>query len=145
MAWHFSKHFPHIYRKKKYARMYEQAHFLLSVHMLTSSPVLFAPVLSYLRSRVADPDPKDPYVFGPPRSASGSINQRYGSGSGSFYHQAKIVRKALMPTVLWLLYDFLSLKNDVRVNITSKGNKQKNFVDILKITDKNSRIRIRIH
>ncbi len=35
----------------------------------------------------SDPDPSDPYVFGPP-------------GSGSFYHQAKIVRKTLIPTVL---------------------------------------------
>jgi hypothetical protein len=32
------------------------------------------------------------------------------------YHQAKIIR---------LLYDFLSLKNDV--NVLSKSNKQKNF------------------
>jgi hypothetical protein len=31
--------------------------------------------------------------FGPP--GSGSINQRYGSGSESIYHQAKIVRKPL--------------------------------------------------
>jgi hypothetical protein len=30
---------------------------------------------------VADPDP---HVFGPPRSGSGSISQRH--GSGSFYH-----------------------------------------------------------
>jgi hypothetical protein len=28
-----------------------------------------------------DPDPQDPHVFGPTRS--GSISQRYGSGSGS--------------------------------------------------------------
>ncbi len=41
---------------------------------------------------VADPDTHpDPYVFGPPGSASESISQIY--GSGSFYHQAKIVRK----------------------------------------------------
>ncbi len=40
----------------------------------------------------------DPHVFGPP--GSGSISQRYGSGSGSFYHQAKIVRKTLIPTFL---------------------------------------------
>ncbi len=33
-------------------------------------------------------------------SESGSISQRYGSGSGSFYQQAKIVRKPLIPTVL---------------------------------------------
>jgi hypothetical protein len=45
-----------------------------------------------------DPDPPDPYIFGPP-----------GSGFGSFY----------------LLFDFLTLKNDV--NVPSKSNKQKNF------------------
>jgi hypothetical protein len=39
-------------------------------------------------SSVADPDP-DPLVFWPP--GSGSTSQRYGSGSGSFYHHAKIV------------------------------------------------------
>jgi hypothetical protein len=31
-----------------------------------------------------DPDPPDPRVFGAPGSGSGSISQRY--GSGSFYH-----------------------------------------------------------
>ncbi len=63
-----------------------------------------------------DPDPPDPHVFGP--SGSGSISQRdgyrsgssSGSGSGSFYHQAKKVRKTLIPIVLWLLFDFFSLK-----------------------------------
>jgi hypothetical protein len=30
---------------------------------------------------------------GPPGSGYGSLSQRYGSGSGSFHHQAKIVRK----------------------------------------------------
>ncbi len=45
----------------------------------------------------------------------------------------------MIPTVLWILYYFLSLKNDV--NVPSKSNKQKNFVDV---TDENSRIRIRI-
>jgi hypothetical protein len=47
-------------------------------------------------NNVVDPDPQDPYVFMPPGSASGPISQRY--GSGSFYHQAKIVRKTLIPT-----------------------------------------------
>jgi hypothetical protein len=46
------------------------------------------------------PDPPDTHVFGPPGSESGFTSQRYGSGSGSFYHQAKIVRKTLIPTVL---------------------------------------------
>jgi hypothetical protein len=59
-----------------------------------------------LVSSVADPDPnpdpKDPYVFGPPGSESGSISQRYGSGSGSgsFNHQAEIARKIFISTVL---------------------------------------------
>ncbi len=43
--------------------------------------------------------------FGP----SGSISTRY--GSGSFYHQAKIVR--MIPAVFRRLHDFLSMKNDV--------------------------------
>jgi hypothetical protein len=47
-----------------------------------------------------DPDPPDQHVFGPPRS--GSISQRY--GSGSFYQQAKKVRKTLIPTVPRRLY-----------------------------------------
>jgi hypothetical protein len=42
------------------------------------------------------PDP-DPHVFGP--TGSGSTGQRYGCGSRFFYHQAKIVRKTLNPTV----------------------------------------------
>jgi hypothetical protein len=56
---------------------------------------------------VEDPNP-DPYVFRPPGSES--ISQRY--GSGSFYHQAEIVRKTLFPAVLLLLFYFLSFKND---------------------------------
>jgi hypothetical protein len=42
----------------------------------------------------------DPYVFRPPGSESGSSSQRYGSGSGSFYRQAKTVRKTLIPTAM---------------------------------------------
>jgi hypothetical protein len=61
---------------------------------------------------VADPDP---YVFGPPG---------YGSGPDP-YHQAKIVRKTLIPTVFLIRFDFLSLKNDV--NVPSKSKKQNNF------------------
>jgi hypothetical protein len=44
-----------------------------------------------------DPDPLD-------------SGKRYGSGSGSFYHQATKVRKTLIPAVFRLFYDFLSLK-----------------------------------
>ncbi len=70
----------------------------------------------------------DPHVFGLP--GSGSTSQRYGSGScsgsGSFYHHAKIVpgKKNLDSYYFVTLFDFLSLKNDV--NVASKsGNKQK--------------------
>jgi hypothetical protein len=58
------------------------------------------------------PDP-DPLVRG------------MGSGSGSFYHQAKIVKKNLDSYCFVTLLDFLSLKNDV--NVPSKSNKQKTF------------------
>ncbi len=68
----------------------------------------------------------DPHVFGPAGSASGSISERYGSGSGSVYQQAKILRITSIPTVLWLLLDYLSLKTDV--NVPSKSNKQNNFL-----------------
>jgi hypothetical protein len=84
-----------------------------------------------LVSSVADPNPdpvqSDPYVFRPPGSGSGSISQRF--GSGSFYHQAIIVRKTMIPTVLLILLDFLSLKNDV--NVPSISGKQKNFKKVV--------------
>ncbi len=86
-----------------------------------------------------DPGPSDPFV----------LFSGYGSGSGSFYHQAKIVRKTMIPSALWLLFDFISMKNDV--DVPSKSNKQKIifksyfFGGVLKVNDKNSRIRIRIH
>ncbi len=48
----------------------------------------------------ADPDPKDPYVCGPPGSASGFVIYLYRSGSGSFHHQAKKLRKSLISIVL---------------------------------------------
>ncbi len=51
--------------------------------------------VSLIESSGADPDP---YVLGPPGSGSGFISTRY--GSGSFYNQAEIVRKTLIPTVL---------------------------------------------
>jgi hypothetical protein len=57
---------------------------------------------------VEDPDP---YVFGPPGFVSGCVSHKYGSGSGSssrsFHHQAKIVRKILISSVLSLLCEFL--------------------------------------
>ncbi len=56
----------------------------------------------YVKISVADPDPLDPHVFGPP--GSGSTSQMY--GSGSFYHHANIESKTLIPTILWL---FLTL------------------------------------
>jgi hypothetical protein len=91
-------------------------------------------------SSVADPDPSDLYVFMPP--GSGSISLRFGSGSGSFYHQANIVRRNLILLLNFFL-TFLSFKNDV--NVPLKTNQQKTFLYcILKVNDEISRIRIRI-
>ncbi len=65
------------------------------------------------------------------------IRQRERYGSGSFHHQAKLVRK----TLILHLYDFLSLKN--AVNVPLKNN-QKNlgkifFFGVLKVTDEGQR------
>jgi hypothetical protein len=79
--------------------------------ILPEEPAAVAVRRVYTGSSVAvpDPDPSDPYVFGPLGSGSGSTSQRYGSASGSFYH-AKIVRKTLIPAVLCLLFDFFILE-----------------------------------
>ncbi len=70
-------------------------------------------------------------------------------GSGSHYHQAKIVRKTLISTVFWLFFDFLSLKNDVMYlqKIISRKTFFKNwfFVAVLKVSDDYSRIWIRLY
>jgi hypothetical protein len=61
------------------------------------------PIFLYLTaetplSSVADPKPWDPYVLGPP----GSISTMY--GSGSFYHQAKVLRKSLISYSFVIFY-----------------------------------------
>ncbi len=66
----------------------------------------------------------NPYVFRPPGSGSISTIYGSGSGSGSFYHQAKIIKKPwilLFCDSLWIF----SLKTDV--NVASKSKKQKNL------------------
>jgi hypothetical protein len=74
------------------------------------------------RRKSSGPD-LDPHDFGPPGSRFVGQRYRSGSGSGFFQHQAKIVRKAFSSIVFRLIFDFLSLKNDV--NVPSKRNKQK--------------------
>jgi hypothetical protein len=59
---------------------------LLVQGVLDPYPIFHFDVDPDTSSRVANPDP---YVFGP-----------IGSGSRALYHQAKIVRKTLVPTVL---------------------------------------------
>ncbi len=62
----------------------------------------------FLIHKTSDPDPLDPHVFWPPGSRS--TCQRYGSGSTSgsrsFYHHTKTIRKILNPTILWLFLTF---------------------------------------
>ncbi len=92
-------------------------------------------------SSVADPDPPDPHVFGPP--GSGSTSQRYGSGSGSFYHHAQIVRKILIPTIFWLFLTFYLWKTMyLYLQKVLSRIKKLVFAGILKVNDENSRIRI---
>jgi len=57
----------------------------------------------------------------------------YGSGSrfGSFYHQAKIVRKTLISTVFDIFMTFIFEKD---VNVPSKSKKQL-FVGVLQVND----------
>jgi hypothetical protein len=90
--------------------------------------------VSFSNKQIEDPDP----FLGLLDPDPDPLRKRY--GSGSFYHQAKIVRKTLIPTALQLLFDFLSLKNEV--NVPSKTYKQKNFFClffcILKVNGENN-------
>jgi hypothetical protein len=79
--------------------------------------------MSWIRNTASVPDP---HVFGP--SGSGSNSQRYGSGSGSFYHHAKNSKKNLDSYYFVTLFDFLSLKNNVNVPSKSTVNSRKNCV-----------------
>ncbi len=77
------------------------------------------------RVQTSVPDP-DPHFLGLPDPDSDPFSQR--CRSGSFYHPSIIKqnsKKTLIPTVLWLLMDFLSLKGYVNVHL--KSNKQKKF------------------
>jgi hypothetical protein len=97
---------------------------------------LHGPSTDGVIASVADPDPiirgtaPDPAPDSAPNTDPYIIKQ-------------KELKKTLIPTVLLLFYDFLSLKNDV--NGHSKSNKQKTlkkyiiFVAMLKVSDKNSR------
>ncbi len=81
--------------------MENQAIFLLEFRRKFKPPKLFERhTVALIKTSVPDPnpDPPDPHVFGPP--GSGSTSQRYGSGFGSFYHHAKIVRITLIPNIL---------------------------------------------
>ncbi len=67
---------------------------------------------------------------------------------GSSHPQAKAVRNPFISTILWLLFDFLSVENDVnkcrylQKVISKKTSQNFLFVCILKVTDEKSRIRI---
>jgi hypothetical protein len=60
--------------------------FLTETHQVPKKSAKCSISVTFLSPSVADPDPPDPHVVGPPGSGSGSISQRHGSGSGSFYH-----------------------------------------------------------
>jgi hypothetical protein len=71
--------------------------FLIKVYVQNHQTAMaFTMIWGQVKSSV--PDPPDPHVFGPSGSGSEFTSQRY--GSGSFCHQAKMVRKIVIPTVL---------------------------------------------
>jgi hypothetical protein len=53
-------------------------------------------------SCVPDPFPEDPYVFGPPGSASGFDSHKYGSRSGSFLFLIQVLSGQNTFTILKL-------------------------------------------
>ncbi len=69
-------------------------------------------IIAVVPFSVADPDPNP-------------LNPLFFWVSGSFYHQAKIVGKPLIPTVLLLIFDFFIFENDV--NVPLKSNKLENI------------------
>ncbi len=117
----FLLHFTHFGCKFLYFRNYFHLHhFFRRCHHVKQHKMLaditcrlHAVFFIYVFYSVAD-------VFGPP----GFVSQRYGSCSGSrSFYQVKIVRKPLIPTVLWLLKFFMTLKKDVIA--PSKSSKKK--------------------
>jgi hypothetical protein len=67
---------------------------LASLELVFNQQELHALPLEIRETNVWDPDP-DPHVLGPPGSGSGSISQRYesGSSSGSFPFSHKCVER----------------------------------------------------
>jgi hypothetical protein len=61
-----------------------------------------------------------------------------------FIKDHRYARKSFIPTILRLLYDVSSLKNDVNVSSKSKKQQKIFFVAVLKGADENSRFQIRI-
>ncbi len=76
-----------------------------------------------------DPDPPDPLFLGhkdpDPDPLVRGMDPDPAPGPSIIKLKFKIVRKTLISTVLWLLFDFLSLKTDVKVPL--KSTMQKNF------------------
>ncbi len=82
--------------------------------LLFKSNLFKSNLIVLFRTRVLSgyesPDSRNPdlYVFGP--SGSRSVSKRYGTGSRFgiriLHHQAEIVRKPLVSTILWLLMTF---------------------------------------
>ena len=62
-------------------------HHLYSIQCMETNADLKLFLISKTSVADTDPNPSDPYVFGPPGSGSVSVSQRY--RSGSFYYEVK--------------------------------------------------------
>ena len=72
-------------------------HHLYSIQCMETNADLNLFLISKTSVADRDSNPSDPYVFGPP--GSGSVSQRYRSGSGSFYHEAYDVNVPLQKEI----------------------------------------------
>jgi hypothetical protein len=102
------------------------AHYLTNVQKLRTKLTFSSFCISNTCS-VTDPDPElDPSRFmGLPDPDPDPLVKGTDTDPDPSIIKPKKVRKILISTALWLIYDFLSLKNDV--NVVSKSNKQKYF------------------
>jgi hypothetical protein len=84
---------------------------------------------------------QDPLGFGPPGSGSGSVSKRYWSGSGSFRHQANIVRKPFTSLSCDFLMTFYLWRMMLMCLQQVISKKKPLLLVNLRVTDEKTRIR----
>ncbi len=157
-AWHSGAAWP-LGRTRRVLKLSFQAHKVLvnSIALTLSKNTLARYKYRYVASgchwrQDTDPDPSDPYVFGPTESVS--ISQRYGSGSFPFLINVLGVLKQCLQNKIWTQnfsqkLNFFDWRWCACGQVRRKIMGKKTFFGILKVKEERSRIqswiRIRIH